>query len=684
MNSASTPDTPRIELVAPDSPSIEKIFSLYRAHSTTLGFLPRGAFQEFARDGQLLAALQTERVTGYLAYRLSGKEAVLVHLCVDEKARGLGIATALMKRLLSETSHTIAIRLSCREEYPANRMWPRFGFVCASERSGRGSDGARLLNWRRQNASDQPLLDALQIAKRRHRRTAVVDANVFYDFLESTERGEESKSLLADWLRSEIVLCVTAELKNEIARHADPATRDKNRVHLTHFETLEGSPDDVELWRTRVHSVLPPPASVSDESDRRQLAHAAAKRAEYFVTRDEVLLDYADQLRNPLGIEIVRPSELIAKLHAGSRPLEYAPAKLIGTCVKKVRPTDEKDCLVFQRYATGENKTTWLARCRLALSTPDRFSTYLLRVEGHPPKVLYSFYRPNSSELRITILRALSHPLSSTLIRRLIAEALFDAIREGRSQVICDDDNDPLIDSALEDLGFSRSGGKRKRVVVRGIDSINAAQEAIGRLGGRNPLELDDLPPQHWEQRFWPLKVRGAGIRSFIVPIQPYWASELFDTGLAEQGLFEPKTEVALALENVFYSASRLALPSGSRILWYVSGKGPQRVGQVRASSLCLGTVTGSARELFRKFSRLGIFAWRDILSAANNEAERNLRAYIFAYTERFEQPITWRQVQAKLIERRGKGNPLMGPTEIPEDLFLDIYRLGVGPNAAF
>ena len=67
------------------SPYLTQVLNLARLNSSTLGFLPRAAFLEAARQQRLLVAINVEGdFLGYLLYGISAKVmlAYIVHLCV--------------------------------------------------------------------------------------------------------------------------------------------------------------------------------------------------------------------------------------------------------------------------------------------------------------------------------------------------------------------------------------------------------------------------------------------------------------------------------------------------------------------------------------------------------------------------------------------------------------------------
>ena len=283
----------------------------------------------------------------------------------------------------------------------------------------------------------------------------------------------------------------------------------------------------------------------------------------------------------------------------------------------------------------------------------------------------------NANVLTIQILRGLSHPLTPTLLRRVLSEVLTRAQEDGQTAIVCADVGDPTVDDALTDLGFTRAG----TTFVKGsIRDVVQADDLANFLTALYPPDLA-LPmtdeTQEVEKHFWPLKVIGAEIPTYVVPIQPHWAAQLFDARLADEDLFGAKHKLALALENVYYSASRISIPAGARILWYVSGKGTKKVSQIRACSICQATIIGTPSTLFRSFARLGIYRWRDLVKAAGGDLSKELRAYRFSFTERFHRPVSWNRFQEVLQTHLNRGNPCAGPFQIPESVFQDIYTEG-------
>ena len=55
------------------------------------------------------------------------------------------------------------------------------------------------------------------------------------------------------------------------------------------------------------------------------------------------------------------------------------------------------------------------------------------------------------------------------------------------------------------------------------------------------------------ERKLFPLKIKGLNIPTYIVPIMPYWAGQLFDLAIAGEDLFGANPEKLWSFENVYY-----------------------------------------------------------------------------------------------------------------------------------
>jgi hypothetical protein len=256
------------------------------------------------------------------------------------------------------------------------------------------------------------------------------------------------------------------------------------------------------------------------------------------------------------------------------------------------------------------------------------------------------------------------------------------------------------IEEALLDSGFSKEGSQWIKVVVplvaKAVDlsaeldqiasQLSTAQGLATRIaaylraeGEPPPVRLENLA--RVERALWPAKASDSGLPCYIVPIRPHWAKELFDVELAGVTLWGADPKLAMNSENAYYRAARPPFfKPPARILWYVSDdRAFPGTKAIRASSYLEEVVVAPPKEAFKRFRRLGVYEWRDVIATAKNDASRDVMAFRFSKTELFVRPVTFAAVQDVLQKHTGKGSPLVSVAEIPEPCFLELYQLGIG-----
>jgi GNAT superfamily N-acetyltransferase/predicted nucleic acid-binding protein len=686
----------RTVAVRPSSAELESVRALWRANSATLGFFPDGAFAEHAAHGWILAAVDGGEVLGYVAYRVARARAVIVHLCVADAARGRGVATALFGALRAAVPHVRGVALSCRDDFPAAAVWPKLGFRIVGERAAR-EPGRKLCSW--WFDIDHPDLFSAVTSSL---PTVVMDANVFFDLLDpGAARAEESRALTAPWVREAYQLAVTPEVYSEIARSGDPGRRRRAREFASSFLRVTGEPAQVTAVRATLRGLLGAPARTQDVSDHSQLAHAIAGAAALFVTWDGSVLGAADRIAEAFDTVVVRPVDLVSRLDVTVRPEHYMPARLEGSNITTVRATaaDERDVVrVLHNAALREPASGLAAVVRAAIADcRDTDTTVVRDAAGGVTAVIVSRASADGV-LTITAARVRRHPLGPTLARHLLWRAVNDAVRRGMNLVrVTDAYLSSELQEALGDVGFVRAGDHWIKLNVRGaltyaeaLARVDAA-DALYSLGGSltpvtgalragwratAPGEASAL-----ERALWPLTLRDAALPSFLVPIRPGWAAQLFGGDLAAGQLFGVDAERVLRLENAYYRAARPAiLRAPGRVLWYVSaGEGYPQAMHVAAASALTEVVTGPASSLYRRFRRYGVFSWEHALARANGNPEGTIMAFTFSHSHLLPAPLPLRRLEDVVRARTGRGPVLQSPSKIDGGLWSDLYAAAAG-----
>ncbi|MFL6623630.1 MAG: PIN domain-containing protein [Sulfurifustis sp.] len=574
--------------------------------------------------------------------------------------------------------------------------------MALADRPGRGSDAKTLTVWGLDyqhpdlfsKVFDPTLSDKILV---------VIDANIFFDFVSEDDiDSEESRALIADWMLANIELCVTPELLNEIDRQDDAAVRHRERKRAMNFRLIESSPSAREEAEIVLKGLLPSPLGPQDESDLRQLAYAIAGDAKFFVTRDDYLLSLADPIYAKFGVWVLRPAELVIHLDTLESETDYLPVRLAGTSLStRLITTGELERLVnvFQQSQAGETQADLRRRILRFMADPHRYNCRVIQDENSDLLALYvqatEGARTDIDE--VPIFRVKRFTLEKTLARCLLTQMHLSRCKDGlKLTVISDPFLPPASIAALSDSGFVSSDGAWIKVGVPAIgtssdvarfllrfakDSLTSTnKERIEQVATRVEAITRDQPilAVEIEKALWPVKITNFPMSSYIVPIQPAWAKDLFDEQLARQDLFGARIDLALQQEGVYYRKNYFGAPIvPSRILWYVShADGFGGSGMLRACSILEEVVTGKPKDLFRRFRRLGVYEWRDVYETAGRKIDTNIMALRFGHTETLEQPIAWTALK-EVLTRRGVKTNVRSPVSITIDTFVELYRLG-------
>lgn len=688
--------------VEPGSELLGEVMSLGRANAKTLGYFPDGAFEDYASRGQVLACAEDGCLAGYLVFRTSEVTIRLVHLCVADGLRGRGIAKALVDHLHERLSGFAGIVARCRIDFPANDIWPSLGFTPRNQVPGRATRQPSTLRvwWR-----DFGLPDLFSTAPS-DRIVAALDTNVLIDLQAepSEPEHEESKALLADWLDDFIEYVVTEEVFAEIARHPDANLCQTRQRYADRFSCLTDT--DRELSREltcQLANAIGPGESDEDRSDRRHLVLSTLGGARFFVTKDAGLLGAASHIEKSIGINVIRPADFIARTHADLTEQSFAPIRLSGSTLS-IRPyanADIEDLVrTFQAFDRRERRSDLLGILRNALARPRHSDGQIVRCEyGRLQGFL--LLRFLDGEARIQLLRTTRGPLSDVLARHLVWLAVQRARQKGCAVMrLTDEYLPPATEGILGVLGFRPAAGGMAKVNGLGVMSTRSLADHLRtvdpgftdpawigetvRILERGPSELPSQFAFVCERLMWPAKLLDTDLQSFIVPIQPEWAMQLFHARLARESLFGSDPSLMLRLNNVYYRSSRpRRIEAPARILWYVMASHERPSTKcVAAASLVEEVVRWPAKEVFSRFERYGVFEWTHVLDLANNDPQGIVEAIRFGHTETFARPVDLARIR-ELAGQAGVQMPvLQSPSRIPTDLFSAIYREGFPEDA--
>lgn len=673
------------------SKEFEKAVELGDRNSKTLGFLPYTAFKKYAKQNQLIGAFEkeTNELLGYLLYRISYNKVTIVHLCINETKRNNNTANKLVDHLKKNTKQFDGIKLSCRNDYEIDKVWEKFNFVPVIEKAGRSKKGLPLTVWWFPHYQDN-LLTQISEYELNNKIVAVIDMNIFLDL--KNDREQESLALKSDWLLSEAILYYTREIHNEINKAKTPELKKSSRKLLKYFKELLFK-DEEQFSKT--HQELKekfPLKHKNDKSDLKHLAYSITGGAEFFITRDSIILGNKEFFKK-YNLTIYRPSEFITHLDENIQVSKYKPQTLIGTNISSTRVTSNNINTFTKTFLKPtERKSHFQKIIRDSLSFPNKFELVTISKDDNLLAFII-FDRTSDNKLRIPVFRFLNNHLKTTLSKHLLFKTILTSIDEKRTFIEITEkylDND--IVTNIQEARFVEIDNTWHKINLNGTLDLNDINQKIKD----EPLtkkvikkidqifeDIDDeekyFKKYHYERYLSPIKIKDLEIPSYIVPIKPQWAEELFNDKSKEKlPLFEPKYELLLNQENVYYrSSTPRILNAPARILWYVSeNKLTNEKGSIIATSYVDEVFIDQPKKLFKQFEKLGVYKWKHIAQTAGNKDK--LMAFVFSDTELFKSPISLKNICTQFDDLENKKFMLIAPRKIKNETYLAFYKLGM------
>jgi GNAT superfamily N-acetyltransferase/predicted nucleic acid-binding protein len=695
-----------IEAIDEKSPHLQTVIALGDANKATLGFFPKRAFLEHSARRQIIVAFSPQReCLGYLLYGIarSYNRITLTHLCISPSHKGKGITKKLVTYLKDITKEYSGIGLTCRRDYKLENMWSKLGFVAQHDKSAR-TLGKELTYWWLDYG--KPNLFSVGINQQLESKLCVViDAKIFFDLSQPESIDyQESQSLLADWLKPEISLCLTEEIFNKINELSSSLARKRQQNYAKTFTYLPCLNKIIETIYGRIKAFFRQNVSICNESDLRYLARTIAADAQIFVTREPLLLQLADEIYKTFRLSVITPTELINRLDDLRRNTEYQPVRLAGTLLKQIRVQGGQESFFndyFQSEDQGETKAKFQQKLRRFLAETDKFECSVVFEGENQPLALVVYDRHKQHELEIPMFRITKNSLAATIAHHLLFQIASLSAREKRQFTRINDPHlQEVVITAIQKDTFVKvnDGWLRANIAVAETashlskyltdlvttlgDEYNFCRQ-ISQSMNTDSAHTDIKAMWDIERYIFPAKIIDADIPTFIVPIKPFWAHQLFDAKLANQTIIgATKTELALNREAVYYKSKKapkqLQPGVNGRILWYVSAdkysnRGYTEVSAVRACSRLDEVFIGKPKDLYRRFRDLGIYEEKNLLDVANNNLEKEIMALRFSDTELFNEPIPLVKIQEVL----GNQTTIPTTTYIYANNFARIYTLG-------
>ena len=658
---------------------VDSVDALMKRCSGTVGFLPLAALRDHLEQRCVLGAKNsTGDLIGYILYAANRDRFRVAQLVVAEGYQGQQIARRLLEALKATATTQKVIRLTCRNDFPAHRMWPQLGFVPVDERPGRSEQGYPLTLWRLTLAADDQLaLFRANVSE--EVLDVIVDAQIFYDFDEAdTDHTQPSKVLLSDTFIDSLNIWFTDELFVEIGRNHNSVQRRQARERAKELLEIKYDLLRFERFRSALQRMLPSNTQ-SQVSDINHLAKAASSDVRMFITRDDALLRRASEIRSSVGVHVLGPTELILRLSELSGKHVTTSERVAGLSLEWRRLTAQEFAqFPFGRFLEkGERLSLLRRRLERLLARPNP-ALEVLWSEDHPIAFRVLTHEGPKS-LAIALARTTLSEDQAFFGSFLMADVVYRAVRDGMEMVSFETQAVPSsLTTGLSEMGFIKDDSKLVRLCLPRYMSHADTLRTIARLSPDSLDTYGTMSSAELEVACSPL-ASDAEQNYFVIPIREGYAMNLFDRQRSARALIGGTPEVLLRWHNVYYRTATLhkMIQAPGRLLWYISG-GPK---EIVAVSHLDQVVIGPAKDLLRRFQRYGTLDWNDLYRMSNGDASKPLMALRFSHTFPFQCPVSLTRMW-KVLDEEGIGRSIQGPRKISANAFVKLFRLGYPENS--
>lgn len=665
----------KYEYISSSSDMLEKVLALSDKNKKTLGLIPRAAFIESAKQRCILVLSVGGEVLGYCLFR-KAKRARLIkitQLCVSKNHRGLGYSEKLINVLKRDFQEEyFGIGLNCRNDYlHAKKLWERCGFVPVKEQRSRSREGKYLTYWKFAFPQKDLFAGILEDTI-----NAVVDLNVVIK-LRDRDLSEEDEVgfLLSDFISPEVSYFYSGESLHEIMRDKDPERRDKTRRQIYNFFPIqiEGGIANRVFDDLSKHFDM---TNVNDVSDCKQLSETIAAGIQYFITTDQGVVCKRDEISDEYCIDILTPLEFFVNLDQLLNESKYVPQRFGGTTFEKRSIKYSELEMIIGEFLQKHNHEKRVAlKAAVKSLCIDEDSILNVVIDRQQPVGLLGI-RKSKDSLFVDFLRSINGVYKELLIRQLLNESIGIA-RQSKAKVIEVHERyiDESVVSILKEFRFIKDKSLwKKHLDYRLLNSVQFYDEyecQVRNMGLARSSSSGIL--YEIERYFHPMKLTDLSLPCFIIPIKPYWASQLFDFISAGESLFGASPHLVWERKNVYYRSVKPHIEiCPARILWYSSNSPKFRRSRgIVGSSYLDQVIVDEPKVLWRRLKKYGVYKWKDVFDLSGQDVSKEIKALLFSDTEVFPNILGLERIREVL----GKEHTFQGPIRIESSQFFELYK---------
>ena len=337
---------------------------------------------------------------------------------------------------------------------------------------------------------------------------------------------------------------------------------------------------------------------------------------------------------------------------------EYLPNQLIGIAsdsLSKLSPQELSNCVNrFWMQKDGEDKQAFSA---LVSELINKSEGKLYVLKRHDDAIAFYGITEKEDSTDIKLLRICDKDICNALFFQIISEIMKRILKSEKKRIVF---REKYITEKQKDILDKFGFVLQNNLYVKYVYNLIVAKEEVSSIIHQSypsiSVENNDRLLLAVEKKLFPLKIKGLNIPTYIVPIKPYWAGQLFDLTIAGEDLFGANPEKLWSFgKDVRYSHAK----------------------SIVASSYLTEVMTGKPKDLFHVNRRYGIYEWKDIYKLCSGDINTDIRALKFCHTEIFEHPISFTKIQEIFISNGRKRNTFASPVEINDTIYFQLYQLG-------
>ena len=326
---------------------LDDVLVLHKANSKTLGFLARRAFEEAASKNEIIISVDSNNnLAGYILYYINkrGNFISITHLCVSSSFRKKGVAKSLIEKIIDKyDTKCRGVRVTCREDFKATKIWEKLGFAWRYEKPGRSKNGTTLYVWWKN--FNHP--DLFSVVDTNEKLKVVLDSNIIFDLMQpKISRTQNSYALLSDWLNEDVDYYITDQMSNDISHNENKDIRNASNEFISQFKRLNSDHKNFQKIYEEIKLIYDKQLNAREESDIRHITYTVNSDAFYFLTKDSGIIEHSKDFFDKYSLLVLSPEEFIIQFTSLINNLDYQPSRLAGTTIQKKHP-QYKNCVKF-------------------------------------------------------------------------------------------------------------------------------------------------------------------------------------------------------------------------------------------------------------------------------------------------------------------------------------------------